>query len=161
MFKITKTELEALDTERAAIEKQIQEFSDKLVVLDEKRNNIVNNSLQSLTDDQCAEIEEAVFKLFKLYNYETKSLATLARERFSIVGTALDGAYIRFSIKVANEEGLHEIAEHHGVFKDFDTYFALRKEAIRTTKQRSVIRQRNNIAMEKVNDYINALPSDL
>lgn len=162
MLKTLKENISILDTEKAELEKKINEHYERINAIDEKRSVTLNESLQTLSDEECQLIEEAVYRLFKLYNYASPALRRIKRDKFSITTTSWNGHHIVFDIvvKLSHGEECHQISEHHGVFKDFEAYFLLRKEVIRTQRVREKARALNNSAMEKVNAYIEALPSD-
>jgi hypothetical protein len=100
-----------------------------------------------------------VHRLFKLYNYTDRKLAKIARDRFTITSTSWDGQYIRFEIAIIGIDGTYDVTEHHAVFKDFEPYYALRAALVKTDRHRQAMRMKNDAAREKVDMYINFLPS--
>lgn len=157
MFKSLQADIGTIDAERDIISKQMEELQLKYDTLEAHRNVALDASLQKMTDEECQQIEDAVHKLFKLTYPEDKRLSKIDRQKFSIISTAWEGHYIKFSIRVAGDADTYELTEHHAVFQDFDKYLDLKTEFVKSTAIRNKTRIKNQMLNEKLSTYIDAL----
>lgn len=156
MMKTITAKLAPYDAERDAIAKQIAELQEKYDAMNAKRATILHEALATLSDDECQYIEDCVFRLFKIYNSEDTTLSRVSRRKFRILNSSWDDGMISFVVSVEGV-GEYNISEHPAVFDDIEKYISLRQDATKTNKARTQIRVKNDLANQKVADFLESL----
>lgn len=159
MLKELKGAIKPIEVALDTVNKNIIELETRAQELRDKKHEVLSQTLNTISDEDCEVLEDLVFQLFKVYHQEDKGLRRLPKSKFRILSSSMDDNFIRFAIQVTGWEAEFEVCEHYAVFKDFKKYLSLREEVVATTIARQKARIANDAANHAIEEYMSTLES--